>query len=208
MSERAIPSTVESLQWIYGVVLALSLGEAFTQVVLPPDSTVPGIQWDRLPSLCSVLLLVVPFYHGMSRFFCEMYGTKHIGHHYGLWLLLDCFVFTIEAGLFFVLARSLPKDLWWQFGWTVMILLFLDIQWGSLVWRFRSSAISWWVIINLWSIPCLATVLFISRSRNSWWAISLVTLILLARTAADYWTGWEFYCPRIARSHSHEGHEQ
>jgi hypothetical protein len=201
MPEKAIPSTLESLKWIYGVVIALSIGEAFTQVVLPAESKVPGIQWDRLPSLCSLLLLVVPFYHGMSRFFCETYDIQKVRPCYGLWLLFDCVVFTIEAALFFVLARSLSKDLWWQFGWTTLILLLLDITWGILTWKFRpssaSDSISWWVRVNLGSMSCLAIVLLVLHECSQWLVVSMIASVLLARTAADYATAWDFYFPTV-----------
>jgi hypothetical protein len=195
MPEKAISSTAESLKWIYGVIIALSIGEAFTQVVLSPGSTLPGIQWDRLPSLCSVILLVVPFYHGMSRYFCEMYDIERIGPRYGLWLLLDCLVFTVEAAFFFILARSLPKGHWADFTLTVLALLFWDVLWGVFVWKYRTSAISSWVIVNLCTIPLLGAVLLSFRGSTSWWAVSLVSFVILVRVGADYATGWPFYFP-------------
>jgi len=198
MSQDAIECTVKSLQWIYAIVIALSIGEAFKQFVpdADPGPDKRGIRWDRLPFLCCLLILVVPFYHGMTRFFSDMYSKDKIDGYYGIWLLLDCSVFTVEAGLFFILARSLSKDLWLRFAWTVMVLLVLDIEWGALVWKFRSSSISWWVIVNLCSVPCLAPVLLTFRKSSSWWAISLASFVILARTAADYWTGWQFYFSR------------
>lgn len=198
MSGDASECTVKSLQWIYTIVIALSIGEAFKQIV--PDAGLGedkrGIHWERLPLLLSFLLLVVPFYHGMTRFLSDMYSEDKIDRYYGIWLLLDCSVFTIEAGLFFILARSLSKDLWLRFSWGVMVLLLLDIEWGALVWKFRPSSISWWVMVNLWSVPCLAGASLASRKRNPWWGISLTSLVILARTVADYWTSWEFYFPK------------
>jgi len=114
MCEKKIESAVKSPTSIYAVVIALAISEAFMQFVLGPDAG--GIQWARLPSLCSLLLLVVAFYHGMSRHFCELYGPMPSHHHYGMWLLVDCLAFTVEAALFFILARSLPVTLWKQFN--------------------------------------------------------------------------------------------
>jgi len=194
MSEKSVRSTVKSLEWIYGVVLALSISEAFMQFASDPNSQVLGIQWNRLLSLCSFLLLVVPFYHGMSRYFCEMYDTEQINPHYAVWLLFDCIAFTVEAGLFFILTLSLSKNLWLQFILVIVVLLLWDIIWGAFVWKFRTNIISFWVIVNLCTIPLLVTVLFFCRSA-SWWGISLTTFVILLRTIVDYWRGWEFYFP-------------
>lgn len=197
MNENAIESTIKSLQWIYAIVIALSIGEAFKQIMSDSahDHKMYKIQWDRLPLLFSMLVLVVPFYHGMTRYFCEMYQSQCINESYGIWLLIDCSVFTIEASLFFILARSLSRQYWLRFISVVMVLLFLDIEWGVLIWKCRTASISDWVMVNLWTLPCLGTVLLIFRKSNSWWPILLTSLVILARTSADYLTGWELYFP-------------
>lgn len=199
MSEKAVPSTVESLKWIYGVVIALSITEAFRQFALDGNSTVAGIQWDRFLPLFSLLLLVVPFYHGMSRYFCEMYDPSKIDRHYGLWLLVDSFAFVVEAGLFFVLARSLSRPLWLQFNVAVITLLFGDVLWGVFAWRYRTCSISFWVIVNLCTVPFLVAILLVSRNGASWWGMSLASFVILVRAMADYWAGWRFYFPEQTR---------
>jgi hypothetical protein len=198
MSPDAVECTVKSLQWIYAVVIALSISEAFKQFV--PDPQVGedkrGIRWGQLPLLCSLLVLVVPFFHGMTRFLSAMYSQGNMHAHYDRWLLLDCSVFTVEAGVFFILARSLSKDLWRRFGLAVMALLLLDIEWGALVWKYRTDSISSWVVVNLWSVPLLAGILLALRRRSPWWGTSFTAAVVLARTVADYWTGWPFYFPQ------------
>lgn len=195
MSEKSVRSTVKSMEWIYGIVLALSISEAFMQFVSDPSSNVPGIQWNRLLSLFSFLLLVVPFCHGMSRYFYELYDKVQTDSHYAIWLLIDCIAFIVEAGLFFILARSLPQNLWLQFVSAVVVLLCWDVFWGSFVWKYRTKRISFWVIVNLCTIPLLLAVLLVFCRSASWWGISLTSLVILARTTADYWKGWKFYFP-------------
>jgi hypothetical protein len=194
-----IKSTVQSLQEIYAIVIALAIAEAFIQFVPDPKSSCEqaGIQWEQLLPLVSLLILVVPFYHGMTRFLSEMYQKGRVNNFYGVWLFLDCCVFTIEAVLFFILARSLPKVLWFRFYSTVMALLVLDISWGMLTWCCRTSLIRFWVIVNLCTIPFLGVLLLMCRNSTSWWAISLAFLLVLARTIADYWTSWELYFPKL-----------
>jgi len=198
MNEKAIESTIESLKCIYAIVIALSIGEAFNQILANSDQSSEKcrIQWNRLPSLFSMLVLVVPFYHGMTRYLCEMYQPQGIDTFYGRWLLIDCSVFTFEASLFFILARSLPRQLWLRFSLVVMVLLFVDIAWGLLVWKYRTDSINYWVIINLLTLPCLGIVTLILRKNTSWWPRLLTSLFILARTGADYWIGWEFYFPK------------
>ena len=196
MSQKAVQSTVKSLEWIYGIILALSISEAFLQFASDPSSKVPGIQWNCLLSLCSFLLLVVPFCHGMSRYFFEIYDREQAGPHYGSWLLVDCTAFMVEAGLFFILAGSLAKNLWTQFVIVVVVLLFWDVLWGAFVWKWRTKIISSWVVVNLCTIPLLVAVLLRFHESTSWWGISLTSLVILTRAVADYWSGREFYFPR------------
>jgi len=194
--KEAVETTVESLKWIYGVVIALSISEAFMQATAASSSGVPEFRWDRFLSLCSFLLLVVPFYHGMTRYFCDMYDARRVDSSYGAWLLVDCGAFTVEAGLFFVLTCYLPKDRWGAFTVGVAILLCLDVLWGALVWRFRKTPIGSWVVINLCTLPFLGAIVLCLRHSSSWWGVSLAFVVILARTVADYWTGWTFYFPR------------
>jgi hypothetical protein len=198
MSEMVIQSTIKPLQWIYAIVIALSIGEAFKEFVSSSDTDriERGIHWDRLPLLASMMILVVPFYHGMARYFCEMYCAHGTDESYGKWLLFDCSVFTVEAGLFFILARSLPKQLWWRFCMVVMVILCVDIEWGAIVWKYRTTLISDWVLINLLTAPFLGAVLLRLRKSSSWWPVLLTCLIIIARTFVDYSIEWQFYFPK------------
>ena len=203
MNEMVIESTIKSLQWIYAIVIALSIGEAFKQFVPVPNTDMEKcrIQWDRLPSLAALLILVVPFYYGMTRYFCEMYYAHGTDASYGKWLLFDCAAFTVEAGLFFVLARSLSSALWWRFNGTIVALLCLDIVWGVFVWNLHQCPmISPWVIVNVCAVPLLVGVYMIFRNRATRLPLLAscgVLVVLLARTLADYWAGWEFYFPKV-----------
>lgn len=201
MSEDAIECTVKSLQWIYAVVLALSIGEAFKEFMSNADHRNGKyvIQWDRLPPLLSLLLLVLPFYHGMARWLYDMYCTDQVHGAYGHWLLVDCVTFTVEAGLFFVLARSLDRSLWWRFNCTVAVLLAVDIVWGAFMWGCRSSSIDSWVIVNVCTVAILMAALFVFRKRKGETSLSILSLflvVILVRTILDYWTGWDYYFPK------------
>ena len=196
MISEAIKSTVESLETIYAIVIALSIAEAFTQFVRDSASSPNrrGIQWDQIPSLCCMLLLVVPFYHGMSRYLFDTYQTPPRPCPYGRWLLFDFAVFTVEAILFFVLSRSLPQERWRRFFTVVAILLLVDILWGALVWSCHTDVIASWVIVNIVALAALGPALLFLR-RYPRIGLTVGALIVCARTIADYWTGWNFYFP-------------
>ncbi|HPC96172.1 MAG TPA: hypothetical protein PLU87_14600 [Sedimentisphaerales bacterium] len=195
-ANEAIRSTVTHLERIYGIVIALSINQVFMQFFAPSYPGVCGIQWDRLWSLVSILLPVIPFFHGMGRYLDEMYVRNQPDKCYGYWLLLDCIAFTVEAAFFFALTRYLPPDRWAQFAVAILLLLFCDVLWGAFVWKFRTPLISSWVIVNLCAIPLLALILACFHRTPSWWPVSLVFGVVLARTIADYSTGWGFYFPR------------
>jgi hypothetical protein len=199
-SEAAILSAIESLKLVYTIVLTLSMGEAFRQFV-NDDKTVNGdgniIHWDRLIALIAFLFLIIPFTHGMNRYFFSVYVTiKCRPQPYSFYLLLDTVAFTIEAGLFFVMSRSLPKARWHRFFTQAAILLGFDILWGSFVSWSHTPEISGWVLVNACSIPLLLGLLWWRRSSVDWLGPSLGLTIIVVRTVFDYFVARGLYFPR------------
>lgn len=196
--EQSIQSTIVSLQQIYAIVIALSVGEVFKQFIIDPGSPPHRnrIKWDRLPLLICFLILVVPFYQGMYRYLCDVYSIPSSRPaSYGGWLLFDCAVFTAEASLFFILSRSLPQTLWRQFFYRICPF----DSWyclGSVVWKARTNSISVWVMINLWFCIPLAAILLIFRKQQSCWGIALSIILIFIRSVVDYYTEWALYFPK------------
>ncbi len=202
MNAEAIESTVQSLQWIYTVVIALAIGEAIGKVVGKEDGNGDNrIQWNRLPALIAFVFIIVPFYHGMGRYLQTVYDPSSppstFGWSYGMFLLFDVAVFAIEAFLFFVLARSLQPKNWTQSCGAVMILLMVDIVWGvSVLWLHDMTEIRPWVNINC--IVCLAFSVLLALRR---WlphhsaGLWVVTVVVILRTVCDYIFTWSFYFP-------------
>jgi hypothetical protein len=208
MNNEAIGSTIDSLKAIYTVLLALSLGEAFSQLVENPAELPKNgqphrvIRWDRLPNLIPFLLLIIPFVQGMDRYFFVIYKTQARPVSYAGHLLLDCVVFTLEGSLFFILARSLSLDRWQRFYGAVISVLGLDALWGLTVFfRFHPPAVGSWIILDV--VTCmLVGALMIKISKESWTdkkkksaAAIAGVLIILLRTVADYYLSWNFYFP-------------
>ena len=199
MNAEAIESTVQSLQWIYTVVIALAIGEAIGKVVGKDDTNSDRrIQWNRLAALIAFVFIVVPFYHGMARYLQTVYDPSSppskFGWSYGIFLLFDVVVFAIEAFVFFVLARSLrPKD-WTHFHGWVLILLIIDIGWGLVVrWLHDMTAILPWIVVNSVTLVVLFGVRRSLAHRSA--GLGVATAVVILRTVFDYVFTWSFYFP-------------
>jgi hypothetical protein len=99
---NAVPDVITFFRNTFTIILALALTESFKQFVSDrgdkTDKTL--VHWDRLPSLLSFLFLVIPFFHGMSRYFFDRYVAGSLPVPYATPLLLDSSVFVAESALF------------------------------------------------------------------------------------------------------------
>jgi hypothetical protein len=196
-SAAAMKSSIDSLEKLFGILLALAIGEAFKQFV--SDRNEPGarkIHWDRLFALVSFLVLIVPFSHGMTRYFYDAYHDPPAG--YWLHVVRDVVVFTAEGGLFFVLSRSLSSKEWRKFFSTAAILLLLDIGWGSWVAAQGNHAVLKWVRVNVVATTLLAGMIVIWRklketADNRVAAVGMA--LMIGRMLADYYFNFDFYFP-------------
>ncbi len=201
MNVEAIKSSVESLQQVYTVILALSLGEAFMQFVNDKSGRNENIvNLGMLPGLIGFLALLIPFFQGMNRYFYEVYiavPTEYYGSnkYYGNYLIRDCILFTIEASIFFMLSRSMQLDQWKKYYKIVIGLLFLDVGWGIWVYYTTSTEILSWVIVNIFSLPLLILVVVLIKREKIYWGIFLSLFVTISRTVFDYLYSWHFYFP-------------
>jgi hypothetical protein len=143
--------------------------------------------------LAAFLFLMVPFAHGMIRYF-NIYVPCERPQPYHWFLLLDTAGFIIEAALFFVLSRSMNEEQWQRFYFTVLMLLVVDVVWGSLASAFHPPRLWPWVFVNLATIPVLAF------ARCHWRGTPhrgpLICMgILFLRMIADYGFSFDFYFP-------------
>lgn len=200
----AVVSAVKALQLVYTFVLAIAIGSAFSEFVEyregDENEQVPRtLRWRRLFSLTALLLLAVPFIHGMHRYFFDVYLTSN--EHpdpYSVYLLIDTIVFTIEAGLIVILSRLLRIIDCRDFVRTIIILLFLNIMWGSFVAWAHTPDVVRWVFLNACTVPLLVAIWWwLGRPKlKKWWLVPSVTLAILAlRTFCDYLIRWDFYFP-------------
>jgi O-antigen/teichoic acid export membrane protein len=168
--ELAIRNSIESLRTIFVIILALAIGEAFKQFVSdsaekPEDR---HIHWWRLPALLAFIVLVVPFSHGMARYFFDNYSAA---------------------------ARPKPYAPFLLFDTIVIILLSIDIGWGAFT-AWHHAPLMWrWVLVNGTIVPLLLLVLLYRRKHESLTGVVLCAILIVARSVADYWVSFEFYFP-------------
>jgi hypothetical protein len=148
MTVSSMTQIVENVQAVYCIILALAIAEAFNQAIKENEpetekhATTLANWFDcfhhsRFISLIVFLLLVTPFFQGNQKYLYLQYieplhlpnPPKSIS---ALWLNFDCLVFTLEAGLFFVMSRSLSARRWQQFYATIALLLFVDFVWAMI----------------------------------------------------------------------------
>ncbi len=198
---------VENIQSVYTIILALAVAEAFNQAIkeAKPQAERPATtfaRWfdcfhhSRVPSLIVFLMMVVPFFQGNQRYLFRQYieplhsiSPPKVIH--ASWLNIDCTVFTIEAGLFFVMARSLSAHRWQQFYASFIVLLSLDLVWAVAEKRHGAAVPMEWIWSDLIMAGLFAGIIavdwFIIKYEREkefnhycYWAATIVAIISLS----------------------------
>ncbi len=204
MTVGSITQIVEDVQSIYTIVLALAIAEAFNQTIKenrPETERHAGtfanwfdcIHHSRFVSLIVFLLLAAPFFQGNQKYLYLQYLEPFHGPNppkkiSAAFLNFDCLVFSIEAGLFFVMSRSLSARRWQQFYATIALLLSIDFVW-ALVEKSRGADMPaewiWFDIIGaIILVGIIAVDWFVVRydrekdlNRFCYWTISTVAFV-------------------------------
>jgi hypothetical protein len=207
MTVESMSQIVENIQSVYTIILALAVAEAFSQAIKEtkpraerPATTLASwfdcIHHSRFVSLIVFLLLVIPFFQGNQRYLYLQYIEPLHGLNpprvvKALWLNFDCTVFSLEAGLFFVMSRSLSAHRWQQFYAAIIILLSLDFIW-ALIEKYHGAAVPpEWLWYDLIMAIVFAAIIvldwfFITYDRNKdlnrycYWAASILAVLSLA----------------------------
>lgn len=171
---------VQFLQAAFTILLSLAFGEAFKQLVPDGDQ---DMRWDRFWSLFAFVVMIFPFFHGMTRHFYKTY----LDHQdKGLaavtpWLMFDGVMFMTMSAMFFVMSRSLTPTHWSRFFIALSCLLSIDTVWAG---------VSIYRGIDLWNFIYLNALL----------AVALGIIYLCYRKATLPWMknefswGPTFYC--------------
>lgn len=196
-TEKVIERSVDSLQKIYAVIIALAIGQAI-QALLKDQRGVAALSspdvLKALPLFGAFLVTLVPFYHGMNRHLdhCYLEKTEVVQGA----LLFDFGVFFVEATMLFGVAWSVGADLR---GFALLGgLLTVDMGWGFVShfihYKGQKPSIVRWSTINLIAIVAalfLGLTTAYSADLKPW----LLMLVAILRTIADYYFCWPFYFP-------------
>jgi hypothetical protein len=197
LATRAIERSVDSLDRIYAVIIALAITQAILTTFIDPATD--RLLLDRstllaLPMLLAFLVTVVPFYHGMNRHLDRSYVERADTAPHGA-LLLDFIVFFFEAGLLFAFAASL-RD-----GYRGVVFLGLalaiDTIWGVVAnWIHRgpTAGPKSWAAVNFAALV-VGILLFTADIWTPEVKASVFFVVALARSVADYALNWQFYFP-------------
>ncbi len=204
MTVDSMTEVVENIQSIYTIVLALAIAEAFNQAIkeskprAEKHATTLANWFDcihpsRFVSLIVFLMLAAPFFQGNQKYLYVQYieplhraiPPKTIS---ATWLNFDCLVFTLEAGLFFVMSRSLSARRWQQFYATIGILMLIDFFW-ALMEKWHGAAVPReWLWFDIIAAVILAAFIVVDRffiryergkelNYYCYWGISIVAML-------------------------------
>jgi len=195
--------SVNNLQRVYTVVVSLAIAESLRRLLSPMANSGQLPDLAATVAVISMLVTVVPFYHGANRYLDSTYVTGERSAKSGA-LMLDFVVIFVEGLAFFVLSMLISEP---QAFYTLLAGLFLlDAAW---VWLTRltsqsppeeGSGYRVWALVNILA----AILLLLSKWSNllnwSFWKtetaeVVAVGLIVVFRTLIDYITVWSFYYP-------------
>jgi hypothetical protein len=191
----AIKRSITNVQAIYAVVIALAISQAAQSLLKDPTAgSVLDFQQIRpgLPAFVSFLFTLVPFWHGMNRHLDRSYIEKKNDVAHGA-LLLDLFVFFVEAGCLFLCAWSLRSgiDSFKYLGF----LLVIDSVWGyishQIHYRGQKSNALRWAGINFIAVT-LAVIVAAYRFDSK---PEVLMIVAICRSIVDYWWCYNFYFP-------------
>src|SRR5437879_12191265 len=105
---KIIERSVDSIQKIYAVVIALAISQAIQSLLKEPRGAA-DLSFERLssglPAFIAFLVTLVPFWHGMNRHLDRCYLEKPNSIVQGA-LLLDFVTFFAEASFLFAAGWS------------------------------------------------------------------------------------------------------
>jgi hypothetical protein len=195
-AERIKERSVDSLQQIYAVVIALAIAQAIQSLLKDP---VPGTLLGPsqilvgLPAFVAFLVTLVPFWHGMNRHLDRCYLEKKSSVVQGA-LLFDFVTFFLEASLLFAAGWSLRSGIY-SFA-ALGGLLFADSLWGFISHQIhfpgQKSHVRRWSAINLAAIVMAILIVDYSFQHK----LLMLMMIAIVRSIVDYAFCWDFYFPR------------
>ncbi len=194
--DKAIERSVDHVQRIYAVIIALAISQAIQSLLKNPNDTIGELNLAHipagLPAFIAFLVTLVPFWQGMNRHLDRCYLEKKTVVVQRA-LLLDFAVFFVEAIFLFGAGWSIKSDIntfYWLGG-----LLCVDMIWAIVSHYIhfpgtKSHALKW-SAINVCAIVIAILVVEFPFQHKQF----VLTVIAVGRTIADYVFSGGFYFP-------------
>jgi hypothetical protein len=197
--------SVDNLQRLYTIVIGLAVTESLKGLLLNiSDPNIMKPSYNRWLMFISLIVTVVPFYHGANRYLDATYVTRERSAKPEA-LMLDFILLFIEGLGFFILAMLSNND---AAFYTVLASLFiLDSLWVGITnlmatgeadkfhnystWASANILAASFVLLSVWSNILHWDFWPTEQVKN----IALV-IVVIARTAYDYIKVWHFYYPK------------
>lgn len=196
---KIIERSVDSLQKIYAVIVALAISLSIQNLLLNKTDNSFMLTSDiinHLPAFFAFVAIIVPFYHGMNRHLDTCYIERAKDKIVKGALLFDFIVFFFEASILFAVAASIKAGL--QSFILLGTLLLADLVWAVVAhwihYREYSPSVVRWAFINFITLS-VALFVFLIEDYSDFSKTVLLFVIALARTVADYKSCWTFYFP-------------
>ncbi|MEJ1976793.1 MAG: hypothetical protein WDN49_12405 [Acetobacteraceae bacterium] len=186
--------TVSFFQGAFTIILSMSLGEALKSFT--SDNQEHPLYWNRAPSLLAFLVIFSPFFQSMSQYFYSTYLNPQTALAFRSgYLVFDGVMYTLQAGCFFTMSRSLAPHRWRRFYMTVLILMLLDLAWGGVSF-FRGVHVLGWLCMDVVLIVAILAMIWFERGKPASLRPSYIGLVLVTiTTALGYWLEPDMYLP-------------
>ena len=194
--DKVIERSVDSVQKIYAVVIALAVSQAI-QSLLKGSNAAADLNLAQmssgLPGFIAFLVTLVPFWHGMNRHLDRCYLEKKNAVVQGA-LLFDFVTFFVEASFLFAAGWSLRSgiDTFACLG----LLLCIDMLWAAISHQIHfpgtKSHARKWSTINIIGIGVAILIVTFPFEHKP----LVLMAIAVFRSIADYGYCWNFYFPQ------------
>jgi len=193
--EKASTRTVDALQRVYAIVIALALTTAVKLLIEILGITQGSGSAGRDVASATLLFIaflftLVVFYHGMNRHLDDTFVTGESKLQRPILLLVDIFVFLVEGSLLVVMASTINNPGAFFYAWSV--LLVVDILWGLYLYLvIRRVAPSKWILNNTIFLAVAWVLWLLILPQN----VAMIAIVEIMRNIVDYRINWAFYFP-------------
>lgn len=193
--------SVDNLQRLYTFVVGLAVTESLRKVLAEFGVNGHYPTYNEWLIFCSLIVTVIPFYHGANRYLDAAYVTGERTVKPSA-LMIDFIALFFEGLMLFALAVVSNNTRFFYLG--LAILLLFDTIWVGFTLLpatgdTKKAPYTIWIIINV-----LATILLYVFAQLRWQNEDARNIALagvaIGRTIADYLWAWSFYYPKVGNT--------